>query len=235
MYKNPKKVYPNWVYSNPDSPLLKTPVKVFATLVIFMGSFTAFRIVSAILFAKDEAGYLALPLAFVATWFLRPRLPKAPIEKTSIPAHDPGQNKGFLTKNGKSALAVTALAVLAIAIGVLYNIRHSEACELAIRRMQSNPITAERLGEPLREGFFVTGSINVSGPSGHADLAIPISGPKGKATLYVVADKSAGLWKLGLLQLAIDGDANRIDLLEEPSQQAEPIQHSHMLIPKSLN
>ena len=36
------------------------------------------------------------------------------------------------------------------------------------------------LGEPVAAGFLTSGSVNVSGPSGSADLAIPISDPRVK-------------------------------------------------------
>jgi hypothetical protein len=68
----------------------------------------------------------------------------------------------------------------------------------------------------------VLGSINISGTSGNADLAVPLSGPKGKATVYVRARKAMGKWNYNFMQAAIEGSDERIDLLaraETPEPQ----------------
>lgn len=64
----------------------------------------------------------------------------------------------------------------------------------AMARAQADPVLIERLGTPIEAGFFTSGSINVAGPSGNADLEIPIHGPKGEATVNVVAEKRGGTW-----------------------------------------
>ena len=77
-----------------------------------------------------------------------------------------------------------------------------------------NPKVQEVLGNPIKEGWYLTGQIHVSGPSGRADIAFPISGPKGEATVYAVATKSAGIWTFSVL--AVDyGGPNRINLLNK--------------------
>jgi hypothetical protein len=58
------------------------------------------------------------------------------------------------------------------------------------------------------------GSISVSGSSGQADLAIPISGPIGKGTIYAVASKAAGQWTFSKLVVEIKATKERIDLIE---------------------
>jgi hypothetical protein len=64
---------------------------------------------------------------------------------------------------------------------------------MAVAAAESNPAVKQRLGDPIKRGFFTPGSIEIDGPSGHADLEIPISGSRGKATIYAVAKKSAGI------------------------------------------
>jgi hypothetical protein len=59
------------------------------------------------------------------------------------------------------------------------------------------------------------GNINISGSSGEADLAIPISGPEDKGTIYAVAEKSAGRWIYSILEVEIKTTGERIDLLEQ--------------------
>jgi hypothetical protein len=44
----------------------------------------------------------------------------------------------------------------------------------------------------------------VSGPSGNANLAIPIAGPKAKATIYVQGVKSVGQWSFPSLVVEIE-------------------------------
>ena len=57
------------------------------------------------------------------------------------------------------------------------------------------------------------GSINVSPGSGDADLSVPISGPKGKGTVYVTAQKTAGTWAYSLMLATVEGSNDKIDLL----------------------
>ena len=73
--------------------------------------------------------------------------------------------------------------------------------------------TLQALGEPIEPGFMPSGSINISGPSGNADLAIPISGPQGSDTIYLVATKEAGRWNFSLLEVEIKEQSERINLL----------------------
>ncbi len=72
----------------------------------------------------------------------------------------------------------------------------------------------DAIGEPIEAGMLISGSFNVSGPSGEADFSMPISGPDGKATLYVEAAKSAGKWEYHVLEAEIRETGERIDLLK---------------------
>ena len=99
--------------------------------------------------------------------------------------------------------------------GVFFLIRNSDAAKLAIATSESNPMLIERLGQPMKTGWFVTGSVQVSTESGHAELTIPISGPKGAGTVYAEASKHAGLWHLDLLQYGSDKSNERLDLLPD--------------------
>jgi hypothetical protein len=68
------------------------------------------------------------------------------------------------------------------------------------------------LGEPIESGWWITGSINVSGSSGNVDVAIPISGPKGSGTLYVVGTRSAGRWQYSTMEVELSGRPGRVDV-----------------------
>lgn len=118
-------------------------------------------------------------------------------------------------------LGVTALALFAaFAAGILWivfgAIKSSDAYKssLAIAKADARVISA--LGSPVKEGFFVTGNIHVSGPSGEASLAIPISGPKGEGTIYVEATKVVGQWHFSNLTFQVQG--TRIDLNQTPAR-----------------
>ena len=92
--------------------------------------------------------------------------------------------------------------------------KSSDVYKEALARAKASPAVAEALGTPIKAGYFISGNIKVSGPSGDADLSIPISGPRGKGTIYVEARKSAGEWSFSLLEVKIAGTQERIDLLQ---------------------
>jgi hypothetical protein len=80
---------------------------------------------------------------------------------------------------------------------------------------RASTIVTQALGTPIDDGYFTTGSIHVSGPSGSAELAIPISGPKGKGTIFLRARKSVGEWSFTKLVFAAQGN-QRTDLMAKP-------------------
>jgi Cytochrome oxidase complex assembly protein 1 len=110
-----------------------------------------------------------------------------------------------------------ACAAFAVGVGavVLGSIRSSGAYQEALVQVRASPAVREALGQPIREGWWVMGSVEVTGPSGTASLSIPVSGPLGDATVYVDASKRAGEWSLQLLQVRLDRDHRRLDLLKE--------------------
>ena len=89
----------------------------------------------------------------------------------------------------------------------------SDAYADAIARARSSPAVVHELGEPIEPGWWVTGSININGPSGSADFATTLRGPRGRGTLYVTGDKQAGRWNYKVLEGAVEGKSERIDLL----------------------
>jgi Cytochrome oxidase complex assembly protein 1 len=101
---------------------------------------------------------------------------------------------------------------------VFGTIKSSDVYTEALARAKANEEVKALLGEPIEAGFWVSGSFEVSGPSGKADLAIPISGPKGSATLYAVATKTGGGWQYSTLEVAPQDAGARIDLRSKPDQ-----------------
>jgi hypothetical protein len=106
----------------------------------------------------------------------------------------------------------TVLLVAPLAFVLFHN---SDATKLALTTATSNPALIERLGQPIKAGWFVFGSLEVTSDFGRAELAIPVSGPKAKGTVYALAVKKAGLWRLTFLQFGADGESTRIELLDQ--------------------
>jgi hypothetical protein len=141
-----------------------------------------------------------------------------PITQGAVPQQMAVHGKSWLGRNWKWLLLVVFSVLIVLGLGIFALImsamRSSTAAEDAVARAQSNPAVVERLGSGIAEGWIMSGSINVSADgTGDADLAVPISGPKGKATVYVTARKSGGTWNYTQMQAAIDGSGERIDLL----------------------
>ncbi len=125
--------------------------------------------------------------------------------------------RGWLARNWKWLLATLFLGGLVLMFGffalIMGAIRSSDVAKASVATAQSNRQVVQQLGAPIEEGWLLSGSVNVSNASGDADLSVPISGPKGKGTVYVTARKSAGRWHYSVMQVAIDGSDERIDLL----------------------
>jgi len=91
-------------------------------------------------------------------------------------------------------------------------------------RTKANQAVIEAIGSPISQTGIVSGNSNVSGAVGEANLSIPLSGPKGKATLYVEAKKSADTWFFQTMVVKIEKTGERIDLntLPVPARAASP-------------
>lgn len=130
-----------------------------------------------------------------------------------MPAQAQRPRRAWLQTHWKVALPVClGLGVSAI-LFALFLMSNSDVAKLAMSEAQASSKMTERLGQPLKRGWFVSGNIEVTPASGHAELAIPVSGPKGSGTLYAEARKQAGLWHLNLLQFGSEGSTERLDLL----------------------
>ncbi len=115
---------------------------------------------------------------------------------------------------------ITMVFFLAAFVGLIVMIafsamKTSDVYREALARAKASDAVVEALGSPIKDGLFVSGSTNVNGASGEANLAIPISGPKGKGTLYVAATKSVGVWNYSSIVLEVKQTKRRIDLLHE--------------------
>ncbi len=110
-------------------------------------------------------------------------------------------------------LAAVAWGVF-IVLFVFAGMKTSGVYQDAVAALRASPEAVAALGEPIETGWWLMGSIDVTGPSGRADIAFPVSGPEGSGRLYVVGTKSAGEWTLSRLELDAEG-RGRIDLLSD--------------------
>lgn len=152
------------------------------------------------------------------------------MEPTMQPVQPAQPQRSWWSRNWKWAAPVGCLilllppllltglvgGILAIVFGT---IKSSDVYQQAYTLARSHPAVIEALGEPVEDGLLMGGQINVTGPSGSADISIPLHGPKGKATLYAVASKSAGRWEYHTLEVEVEGREDRIDLLAEVERE----------------
>ncbi len=139
----------------------------------------------------------------------KPALPPPP----TLSREPGGDRRSRIWRRPLSLGATLALRCLAAFIHWIFRIiKSSEPYRLALALAKSDPVVAEALGRPVREGLFPTGSLSVSGPSGRADFAIPLQGPKGRALLHVRASKTRGEWRLDSAVLETENPARRVDL-----------------------
>lgn len=90
--------------------------------------------------------------------------------------------------------------------------KSSDAYKQAVARAKSDSRVVEAIGQPIKEGMFVSGNTNVEGGSGKSDLTIPIHGPKGAAKIHAVATKSGGQWEYSNLTVEVEKTGETIDL-----------------------
>lgn len=110
---------------------------------------------------------------------------------------------------GASGLLVTALFTFAI----FQIMKSSDAYRISLAQVQSNSVAIDLLGTPIEPGWWMAGSIQVSGPSGSADISYPVHGGKATGTVCVRAAKSMGQWQLGALVLELKPSKQRHNLL----------------------
>ena len=136
-----------------------------------------------------------------------------------LPAH-----QRFIGRHWKWLVPVGCLGVLLLLAGfvgatllfVFSLVKSSDVYREAIRTVQAHPAARRELGDPIESGWFVSGSIQTSGPAGSADVSVPVSGPRGAGRLYAVATKSAGRWEFSTLELEVDDRPGRVDLRSGP-------------------
>jgi TonB family protein len=138
----------------------------------------------------------------------------APYGGSFQPPPQQPQQKGCLGRNWKWMLPAGCLGLILAGLllvgGIVFvamsAIKSSEVYQGALKVVQTHPAAVGRLGEPVRDGWFVTGNIKVDVGGGYANFEVPVSGPKGSGTLYVRAVSPDGSWMYERLDLAAGGE-----------------------------
>lgn len=128
-----------------------------------------------------------------------------------------GRNwKWFVPVGCLGSLVLLAAFIAGIFFLVFGMMKASGVYEEALARATADPAVVEALGDPIEDGLFVSGNIDISNSSGDANLAIPLSGPRASGTLYAEAVRSQGEWEFtGLVLKLDDPPGGRIELLEK--------------------
>jgi hypothetical protein len=124
---------------------------------------------------------------------------------------------------GCLSMVVLFGAFIALIMSMVFGMmKSSDAYGQALTRAKANTEVVAALGSPITDGYFTSGNISETGPSGNAELSIPISGPKGSGTIFLEARKSAGQWSFTKLQVEVEKTSQRIDLLNESEKVEKP-------------
>jgi hypothetical protein len=104
--------------------------------------------------------------------------------------------------------------VLVFFASIFGSLKSSDVCREAVEKARNSDAVKAELGEPIDEGFLVTGNVRVNTTgTGNANLTIPISGPKGSATIFAVAQRRGGVWNFNRLEVVSSRHGNVINLL----------------------
>jgi Cytochrome oxidase complex assembly protein 1 len=140
----------------------------------------------------------------------------------SVPASGRRRSGTWLTRAATGALVFGVVAFARVLLSVFFRgFKSAQVYKEAVARARSNPEVRRELGEPVRPGWWVSGSLRVSGPSGIARFSTPLHGPEGQAMLHVQAQKIADRWRFEVLEVEVPGRSERIRLLEDGSPGRE--------------
>jgi hypothetical protein len=94
---------------------------------------------------------------------------------------------------------------------IMVGMKSSEAYKLAAEKLQSNPQAVSALEAPISTGLPM-GNIEVSGPTGSANMSFSAKGATRNGTVYFEATKDLGQWSIKRAVLEIEGSGERIEL-----------------------
>src|SRR5262249_1459291 len=105
------------------------------------------------------------------------------------------------------------LFVVGIMTAIFGAMKSNEPYRHSVDVAVHDPLGIRALGAPIVPGWLPSGSINVNGDSGEADLSIPLRGSEHRGKLYVTARRAEGVWSYQSMAVRIEGTDERINLL----------------------
>jgi hypothetical protein len=108
--------------------------------------------------------------------------------------------------------ALVGAGVVALNVLVFGALRSNEAYRTAVAIARADARLVAALGEPIEEGWLVTGNVEAGGDGAAANLAFSLYGPKADAAVQLRASKHAGQWRHEALVARVESGPE-IDLL----------------------
>ena len=113
-------------------------------------------------------------------------------------------------------LAVPAVLVTILFVGIFASLRMSQPCEDALRAARASSELKKAIGEPMSLGWQVSGSMNIDSGKGGAELRMTVGGPRGTAEIEVRGSLADGIWSYQTLT-ARPSEGGRVIQLQPPS------------------
>jgi TonB family protein len=135
-----------------------------------------------------------------------------------------GRNWKWIVPTGCLGLIILALAAAAgIFFFAVSAVKSSEPYRRAFEKARNDPAVIAELGQPISDGWYVSGSIETNRSGSGAKFHFPISGPKNSGTVYVSALKVRELygdddWHFETLEVEVNGKPGRINLVEDTGE-----------------
>jgi hypothetical protein len=123
--------------------------------------------------------------------------------------------KLVLSAIGLGVVLSWVLCIGAFVFFIFGTMKSGDPYQQALTKIRASSAAQQSLGTPIHDGWFVTGSLGVSGSSGNADMSFPVSGPKGSGIVHMVAFRYNGKWIINKLELTVNGSGRKINLLEK--------------------
>lgn len=136
------------------------------------------------------------------------------VRAAAPPAPIAPSQSGFWRLGRNAGLLVLALAAF-VAIGE-YVMRSSPAYRTALAQARASRALADAIGEPMREGWLVDGSIRTRGANGTARFEFDLVGPRGAAKVHAELREDEGAWTIAVLRARVPGHGEAIDVAAPP-------------------
>ena len=130
------------------------------------------------------------------------------------------------------------LALIGLCAALYFSIaavfKSSDVYQQAIAKLNANSEATRVLGVPISSGLPM-GIVSLSGPSGRAQLSIPVEGSKAKGTIFILATKEMGQWRFDRIELEVEGRDERIDLGSSPRQRVDMVEAAQLQIQRGMH